>query len=127
MAERVLRTGLATLLLACGALAVAGQQAPALVTAATRADPQALAALERPGRVVFEDGFETDASFDNYFEVRGRKEGLVVRDVLAGRAHRGGGANVRGVVAVVPDQPLVGVAFGCLLVEQLPERSCPTV
>ncbi len=92
MAERVLRTGLATLLLACGALAVAGQQAPALVTAATRADPQALAALERPGRVVFEDGFETDASFDNYFEVRGRKEGLVVRDVLAGRAHRGGGA-----------------------------------
>lgn len=48
---------------------------PKLVTAETRADREALAALQRPGRVLFEDGFESDTSFASWFEVRGRDAG----------------------------------------------------
>lgn len=53
---------------------------PSLVTAATRADPKALARLERPGDVLFVDRFETDASFAAWFEVNGRKEGHAAID-----------------------------------------------
>ncbi len=56
--------------------------APRLVTAETRADPAALAALEKPGEIFFRDGFESPASLTNYFEIRGLKEGhaVLVRD-----------------------------------------------
>jgi hypothetical protein len=48
---------------------------PRLVTAATRADAAELARLTRPGQVLVTDGFESDASFRAYFEVRGRDDG----------------------------------------------------
>lgn len=56
---------------------------PRDVTLETRADPVALARLQAPGRVLFEDDFESDASFERYFEVRGREDGRVARDALA--------------------------------------------
>lgn len=49
--------------------------APALATAQTRADANALAELEKPGTVIFSDGFESEESFKSYFEVGGLKEG----------------------------------------------------
>lgn len=48
---------------------------PSLVTAATRADAKVRAALEKPGTLIFSDGFETDDSFKSSFEVGGLKEG----------------------------------------------------
>lgn len=51
---------------------------PRDVTGATLADPKALAALEAPGTVLFHDEFETDASFAQWFEVRGKDDGRVV-------------------------------------------------
>jgi len=66
--------------------------APRLMTAATRADPAALATLQKPGEVLFRDDFESDASFQNYFEVRGLKEGRVKRVAEPGFARRGNGA-----------------------------------
>lgn len=48
---------------------------PVLVTAKTRADAKALAELEKPGAVIFSDGFESDDSFKSSFEVGGLKEG----------------------------------------------------
>jgi hypothetical protein len=65
---------------------------PRLVTDRTRTDPKALAALQKPGRVFFEDGFESAESLEKYFEIRGRKEGRarLVRDPK--RAHTGVGA-----------------------------------
>lgn len=66
--------------------------APRLVTAATRTDPEALSALQRPGEVVFSDGFEDDGSFRRYFEVRGLKEGHVRRTSDSALARRGAGA-----------------------------------
>lgn len=50
---------------------------PRDVTAATLADPKALAALEAPGTVLFHDEFESDASFAQWFEVRGKDDGRV--------------------------------------------------
>jgi hypothetical protein len=50
---------------------------PRLVTAATRADAKELARLQQPGRIVFRDEFESDASFASYFEIGGQKEGRV--------------------------------------------------
>ena len=65
---------------------------PALVTAATRADANALAALEKPGKLLFEDGFESADSLKRYFEVRGGKEGRAKCSEDAKLAHSGHGA-----------------------------------
>lgn len=65
---------------------------PRLVTAATRADPQALAELQRPGTPIFQDDFETDASLAKYFEIRGLKEGHAKRVTDPALAHSGAGA-----------------------------------
>lgn len=50
---------------------------PRDVTLATLADPKALAALEAPGTVLFHDEFENEASFAQWFEVRGKDDGRV--------------------------------------------------
>lgn len=65
---------------------------PRLVTEETQSDPKALARLQAPGEVFFEDGFESDASLKKYFEIRGLKDGRagLVRD--ADLAHSGRGA-----------------------------------
>jgi hypothetical protein len=54
---------------------------PRDVTLATLADPKALAALEAPGTVLFHDEFESDASFAQWFEVRGKDEGTVALEL----------------------------------------------
>jgi hypothetical protein len=66
--------------------------APRLVTEATRGDAAALAALQRPGRVLFADDFESPDSLAKYFEIRGRDEGRAVLSTAAAEAHRGSGA-----------------------------------
>jgi len=65
---------------------------PRLVTAQTRADPEQLARLQKPGTVFFEDGFETPASLKKYFEIRGLKEGRAKLVRGPGLAHCGQGA-----------------------------------
>jgi hypothetical protein len=65
---------------------------PRLVTAETRADTDALAALEKPGNVFFRDGFESPASLKKYFEIRGLKEGRARLVTGATLAHSGEGA-----------------------------------
>jgi len=64
---------------------------PRLVTAETRADPEALAALETPGDVFFKDGFEDARSLKLYFEIRGRDDGRAVIESSSERAHTGTG------------------------------------
>lgn len=66
--------------------------APTLATAATRADPAALAKLQKPGKVLFHDEFESETSFGSYFEVGGLKEGRakIVHDEQ--QVHSGHGA-----------------------------------
>jgi len=65
---------------------------PRLATAKTRADAEALARLQQPGTVFFEDGFESDASLEKYFEIRGRDDGRAGLVVDADLAHSGKGA-----------------------------------
>ena len=65
---------------------------PRLVTAETRANPQALAALERPGKVFFRDDFESSESLKKYIEVQGLKEGRAKLVSDAEVAHLGKGA-----------------------------------
>jgi hypothetical protein len=65
---------------------------PQLVTDQTRADPKKLAALEKPGKVFFEDGFESDESLKKYFEIRGQKEGRAKLIADPKVAHSGKGA-----------------------------------
>ena len=91
-------------LLLLAALAAAGaaqRQEPAAteppprprdVTAQTRADAAALAALQTPGEILFRDGFEDEESWTNYFEVRGRKQGRVRLVDDPELAHSGRGA-----------------------------------
>jgi hypothetical protein len=64
---------------------------PVLATAKTRANPQALAALQKPGRVIFTDGFESKKSLKNYFEIRGLKDGRakLVLDPKLARSGKG--------------------------------------
>jgi hypothetical protein len=64
---------------------------PRLVTAETKADPEALAALEKPGTVLFADDFESPDSLKKYFEIRGAREGLarLVTDPALARRGRG--------------------------------------
>ncbi|MCL4201487.1 MAG: hypothetical protein KJ000_03270 [Pirellulaceae bacterium] len=65
---------------------------PKLVTAETRADAQALADLQRPGTVVFQDGFESPDSLKKYFEVRGLREGHARLVSDPDLSHSGNGA-----------------------------------
>jgi len=65
---------------------------PRLVTAQTRADAQARAALERPGEVFFRDDFESPESLTKYFEIRGLKDGRARLVTGAELAHSGTGA-----------------------------------
>jgi len=64
---------------------------PTLVTA-TRADPGATAALQRPGKILFVDRFESEESFDAYFEINGRKQGRVAIAREPDRVHSGKGS-----------------------------------
>ncbi len=63
-----------------------------VVTDATRANAAALAKLQAPGSVLFQDDFETAESLKNYFEVRGAKEGCAKITADAALAHTGHGA-----------------------------------
>jgi hypothetical protein len=65
---------------------------PTLVTAETRANAAKLAALERPGEVFFQDGFESADSLNKYFEIRGLREGCVKLTTDDQLAHEGNGA-----------------------------------
>ena len=65
---------------------------PRLVTVDTRADPQAIAALEKPGEVFFHDDFESPKSVKKYFEIRGLKDGRAKLVTDAELAHSGDGA-----------------------------------
>ena len=65
---------------------------PRLVTAQTQADPKALALLQAPGKVFFEDGLDTADSLKKYFEIRGLKEGRAKLVSDAKIAHLGKGA-----------------------------------
>jgi len=65
---------------------------PRDVTAQTLADPEALAALQAPGKVLFRDDFESDTSLKQWFEIRGLREGRARRVEGEGVAHRGNGA-----------------------------------
>lgn len=85
----------AAAVLGCCASGSAADQAvpdPARVTAETRADPARRAALERPGTVVFHDGFESPESLKKYFEIRGLREGHAQLVTDAEAAHSGRGA-----------------------------------
>ena len=64
---------------------------PVAVTEATLADSEALAALEKPGKIFFHDDFESTASLDNYFEIRGLDDGRaqLVEDPALARAGSG--------------------------------------
>ncbi|GAI36979.1 unnamed protein product, partial [marine sediment metagenome] len=64
---------------------------PVPATAETRANPKALAALERPGKVIFSDGFESFASLKNYFEIRGLRDGRAKLVADPRKAHTGTG------------------------------------
>ncbi|UCE02328.1 MAG: hypothetical protein JSW67_13965 [Candidatus Latescibacterota bacterium] len=66
--------------------------APRDVTVETLKDPKALAALETPGTVLFEDGFESKGSLKKYFEIRGIDDGRVELVSSQNLAHRGQGA-----------------------------------
>ncbi len=65
---------------------------PRDITERTLADEKALAALQQPGDVLFEDDFESKDSLEKYFEIRGRDDGraTLVRDPKL--AHRSRGA-----------------------------------
>ncbi len=80
-----------------GAHAQEEAKAPAVspprdVTAATLANQDELARLQTPGQVLFEDGFESEKSLQNYFEVRGEDDGRATIDLTDGVAHTGHGA-----------------------------------
>ncbi len=65
---------------------------PRLVTAETLANPQRLAALQSPGKILLNDGFESPESLKNYFEIRGLKEGRARLTEDPKLAHSGRGA-----------------------------------
>ncbi len=65
---------------------------PQLTTAATKADSQARATLEKEGRVFFRDDFESPDSLKKYFEIRGLKNGDARLVTDANSAHSGSGA-----------------------------------
>lgn len=65
---------------------------PELVTAQTLSNPDELARIERPGKVVLRDDFESDESWKNYYEIQGRKEGHTRLTREPTQVHRGSGA-----------------------------------
>jgi len=65
---------------------------PRLVTAESRADAKTLAELKQPGRVFFEDDFESEASLPRYFEIRGGEEGYTRLTSEPAHVHGGRGA-----------------------------------
>lgn len=65
---------------------------PVLATAATQADARALGVLERPGTIIFSDGFESDEAFKSAFEVGGLKEGRAKVVTDAALVHTGKGS-----------------------------------
>lgn len=73
-----------------GSAAAALPQEPELVTAATLADRAALDRLQRPGTLLFADGFETEESLAKYFEIRGLADGRA-KLLFDGDAHAGRG------------------------------------
>ncbi|HSV72557.1 MAG TPA: heparin lyase I family protein [Chthonomonadales bacterium] len=87
-------SGAALILSAAGAPAGpdAAPAPPRNVTAETRANPAALRALEAPGRMLWEDGFESRESLARYFEIRGLNEGHATLDFGPGVARGGRGA-----------------------------------
>ena len=84
------------LVLMNGATAAVGAQEgdfyPREVTEQTLADSQALARLESPGSVFFSDEFESDASLQSYFEIRGLDDGRARLISEGGSVRRGSGA-----------------------------------
>lgn len=65
---------------------------PRLITAETLADAHALADLQKTGTFIFQDDFESEASLQKYFEIRGLKEGRAKRVNDPALAHSGNGA-----------------------------------
>lgn len=76
----------------CLLLCVAQEKEPIRVTDQTLASEEQRKLLETPGKVLFVDDGETEASLDRYFEVRGRKEKWASIDTQKGAAHQGQGA-----------------------------------
>lgn len=64
---------------------------PRDVTLETLKDAKALAALQAPGKVLFEDGFESDASLDRFFDIHGRDDGRTSVAIDEELAHGGKG------------------------------------
>ena len=60
---------------------------PFLVTGKTLSSKKALAALQKPGKVIFKDDFESKKSLEHYFEIRGLKEGKAKWITDAGKSH----------------------------------------
>ena len=86
--ELLKKSALVVLVAGFGTLLATGQASePKLVTAQTLADPAKLKALQRPGRVLLADGFESEKSLKNYFEIRGSREGRA--RLVSGTAHSG--------------------------------------
>ena len=91
--SRALSAKLLTIcLFTLGSMAYTQTPYPVEVTAETLAGAGALAALEKPGKILFTDGFESDGSLKSYFDISGLKEGntKVISD--PGLAHTGKGA-----------------------------------
>ncbi len=71
---------------------IAGEDSyPFLVTEKTLSSKKALAALQKPGKVIFQDDFESKKSLEHYFEIRGLKEGKAQWITDAGKSHSGKG------------------------------------
>ena len=68
------------------------QVAPQSVVEKTRASAENLSALQKPGRVLWEDQFDDAASLDRYFEIRGRAEKRAIIDLSDGQSYQGKGA-----------------------------------
>lgn len=65
---------------------------PTLVTAATRADIEALAALEKPGEVFFREDFEAHDALKKFFDGESKKDGFIFLTSSAAVAHAGKGS-----------------------------------
>lgn len=60
-----------------------GDNAPRIVTQETLADPEALARLQAPGTVFFEDAAEAESGLDAFLEVGGRGERVTLSTEIA--------------------------------------------
>lgn len=80
------------LLLCFVEFSVAQDATPNLVASKIRSNAQALETLQKPGKIFFEDDFESKASLKKYFEIRGKKEGYVKITSDPANVHSGKGA-----------------------------------